>query len=275
MSQQFSTPASTQTSSQAPQTLQTPPALSPLLIHLAGYATLLILMTAITRWFSRKRADKQATLASLADTQTDTQTPDTQTLDSLRFAQPLQCLAYGKQLERAGLYEAALAVYESGLQDYPNDFRLWHERGLVLAKLQRFEAAIASYDQAYQINPRQRDLAHERGDALLQLGRYSEAIDSFDIYLKYDAHNPHILADRGYALMRLGCYEAALDSLEQVLNNNRWNRNAQIYARRYHIEALRQSGQLKAALESARIAMKQHPEAQFEAEYEALQRQLG
>jgi tetratricopeptide (TPR) repeat protein len=273
MSQQFSTPASAQTGSQAPQTPQMPsaPALSPLLVHLAGYATLLILITAITRWVRRKRAAPQVTLASeLADTQIDTQT-----LDSLRFAQPLQCLAYGKQLERAGLYEAALAVYESGLQDYSNDFRLWHERGLVLAKLQRFEAAIASYDQAYQINPRQRDLAHERGDALLQLGRYSEAIDSFDIYLKYDAHNPHILADRGYALMRLGCYEAALNSLEQVLNNNRWNRNAQIYARRYHIEALRQSGQLKAALESARIAMKQHPEAQFEAEYEALQRQLG
>jgi tetratricopeptide (TPR) repeat protein len=94
----------------------------------------------------------------------------------LPFTQSLQWLGYGKQLENAKDLEGAISVYEQGLKQHPNDFRLWHERGLALAKHQRFETAIESYDRAYELRPDCRDLAHERGDALLQLERYKEAM---------------------------------------------------------------------------------------------------
>jgi len=65
----------------------------------------------------------------------------------LPFTQSLQWLGYGKQLENAKNLEGAIAVYEQSSEQHPNDFQLWHERGLALAKQQRFEAALESYDQ--------------------------------------------------------------------------------------------------------------------------------
>lgn len=230
---------------------------SPALIQLAGSGLILLLAAVLSKWRSRPHP-KPASAPTIQ--------PERQ--------QPLQWIGYAKRLEQLGDRQAAVALYDQALQAHPTDPRLWHERGLALAKLQQFEAAIESYDRAYQIRPQQRDLAHERGDALLQLGRYSEAIDSFDIFLQYVPNNGHVLADRGYALMQLGCYQEALKSIERALSRP-WEPGTQVQARRYQIEALRRSGQIEAALAAAQIAAKQHPEAEFGAQYAALKQQLG
>ncbi|HTL88690.1 MAG TPA: tetratricopeptide repeat protein [Leptolyngbya sp.] len=190
----------------------------------------------------------------------------------LPFTQSLQWLGYGKQLENAKNLEGAIAVYDQGLEQHPHDFRLWHERGLALAKHQRFEAAIASYDQAYKLRPDCRDLAHERGDALLQLGRYEEAIVSLNGFLRYAPDSSHVLSDRGFALYQLGRYAEALRSLNAAIQSAQRDPNALNYARYYRIESLRQLGQLSAALEACQEAVKQNP--QFQAQYEAVQAQI-
>ncbi len=192
-----------------------------------------------------------------------------------RFTQALQWVAYAKEQGRSQGYEAAIAIYNRALSDYPDDFRLWHERGLALAKLQRFEAAIASYDRAYALQPNQRDLAHERGDALLQLGRYEEAIVSLDTFLRHDPGNAHVLTDRGYACYQLNRPEEALRSLNQVLQNERRDRASLARAHYYQIEALRQMKQFEAALRSSQAAIKQHSEEVFKAQHAALKRQMG
>ncbi len=192
-----------------------------------------------------------------------------------RFTQALQWIAYAKEKERSQHYEDAIGIYNRGLSDHPDDFRLWHERGLLLAKLQRFEMAIESYDRAFALQPKQRDLAHERGDALLQLERYEEAIASLDMFLRYVPGNAHGLTDRGFAYYQLERYEEALQSLNQVLKTERRDRISLMRAHYYQIEALRQLGQFKAALESSQIAIEQHPEEFFKAQYNDLKRQLA
>jgi tetratricopeptide (TPR) repeat protein len=237
------------------------PSIPPALIHLTGTGLILLMVAGLSKWLNRSPVKV---------------VPAPPQSERLNLQQPLQWIGYAKQFERAGDYESALRLYDQALQHYPSDYRLWHERGLILAKLQRFEAALASYDRAYAIYPQQRDLAHERGDTLLQLGRYSEAIDSFDIFLQYLPNNGHVLADRGYALMQLGCYHEALQSIEQVLSR-RWEpAGVQIQARRYQIEALSRSGQLESAFAAAQTAVQQYPDAtEFSAQYTALRQQLG
>ncbi|MBF2029833.1 MAG: tetratricopeptide repeat protein [Oscillatoriales cyanobacterium C42_A2020_001] len=193
----------------------------------------------------------------------------------LTFTQALQWVSYGKELERKEQYEAAIAVYDRGLNQHPNDFRLWHERGLALAKLQRFEQALESFNHAYALRPNDRDLAHERGDTLLQLEQFEQAIASFDRYLKYDPDSAHILADRGYALYRLDRYEEALRSLNQVLKVERRDRYSLIRAHYYQIESLRQLGQLEAALHSSQNAIAQHSDEHFVAQHQAIQQQIS
>lgn len=192
-----------------------------------------------------------------------------------RFTQALQWIAYAKEQERSQHYEDAIATYNRGLSDFSDDFRLWHERGLLLAKLQRFESAIESYDRAYALQPKQRDLAHERGDALLQLKRYEEAIVSLDTFLRYAPGNAHVLTDRGYAFYQLDRFEEALQSLNQVLKTERRDRNSLIRARYFQIETLRQLGRFEAALRSSQEAMKQHSEELFKTQHDALKRQIA
>lgn len=186
--------------------------------------------------------------------------------------QALQWLGHGKQLENTKDLEGAIAAYEEGLKHYPNDFRLWHERGLALAKHQRFEAALESYDRAYALRPDCRDLAHERGDALLQLERYEDAISSLNLFLRYVPNNAHVLGDLGFAHYKLGRYEEALNLLNASISNAQGDPYSMNYARHYQIKTLEKLGELRQALQAAEVAMRYNPE--FKAQYEALQARL-
>ena len=218
---------------------------------LGGEITLLMLGS-IVGWLvvRRRNSPKKRSLSTNRDT-LDRNQP--------HFTQVLQFVASAKALEKSQQYDEAIAVYDRGLTDFPDDFRLWHERGLLLAKLQLFEAALSSYNRAYELKPHQPDLAHERGDALLQLKRYKEAIASFDIFLRYYPYNAHVLADKGYALYCLGQYEAALKVLNQALKHAFHDRNTSAYARFYQIESLLELRQFDAAKAASQKAMKLYP----------------
>lgn len=205
----------------------------------------------------------------------DRSQPELDPYQPLPFTQPLQWLGYGKQLENAKNLEGAIAVYEQGLKQHPNEFRLWHERGLALAKHQRFEAALESYDRAYELRPDCRDLAHERGDALLQLGRYEDAIASLEFYLRYVRESAHISSDIGMAQYRLGRYEDALRSLNAAINSAQRDPYSLTQARYYQIESLRQLGRLNEAFQAAKAGMRESADPYFKAQYEALQSQSG
>ncbi len=194
--------------------------------------------------------------------------------NSPSFTQALQWVGYGKELEQKEQYEAAIAVYDQGLIQHPDDFRLWHERGLAFAKLQQFESALDSFDQAYRLRPHDSNLAHERGDTLLQLERFEAAIASFDICLRYTPDSAHILVDRGYALCRLQRFEEALQCLNPVLKTERRDRSSLIQAHYYQIEALRHLGQLEAALQSCQKAIEQYGDESFTAQREAIRQQI-
>ncbi len=190
--------------------------------------------------------------------------------------QVLQWLSDAKALEYSKQYEGAITIYDQALNYYPQDYRLWHERGLAFAKLQQFEAAIASYDCAYKLRPNQRDLAHERGDALMELERYEEAILIFDVYLRYDPYSHHVLTDRGYALYQLGRYEEALRSLKHFITSDKRDRDSSQRASNYRILCLQALGQLETALQEAQQAIKRYPEDDwFKTEYETLLPQIA
>jgi tetratricopeptide (TPR) repeat protein len=191
----------------------------------------------------------------------------------LNFSQALQWVAYAKTVQKSKQYDEAVAIYDQGLIHHPNDFRLWHERGLALALLERFEEAIESYDRAYKIKPRQQDLAHERGDALLMLERYEEAIASFNVYLQYSPKTFHVIADKGYALFKLNRFEEALPLLNSVLNSHE-EPNSKARAHYYQIASLQGLGALEEALKSSQTAMRLYSQEYFEAQNKALKQKI-
>jgi tetratricopeptide (TPR) repeat protein len=247
--------------------LSTSPPASPSAPMLSWGIALLLLGIIIGSQFNRQK-NPNSTIENI-------ESLDLESLDRVRFTQSLQWVSYGKQLERQNQYEVAIAVYDKGLGHHPNDFRLWHERGLAFAKLQQFESALTSFDRAYRLRPNNPDLAHERGDTLLQLERYEDAIASYDIFLRYNPDNAHVLADRGYALCHMGQFEAALQSLNQVLKTERRDRSSLIRSHYYQIEALRHLGQLDVALRSSQTAIERYADEHFEAQCEAIRQQIA
>jgi tetratricopeptide (TPR) repeat protein len=190
---------------------------------------------------------------------------------------PTQLLRYieaAKRYEYENNYKQAIATYEAGLEDYPNDYRLWHERGLAFAKLRQFKDAIASYDRAYALRPDLRDLAHERGDALLELDRYEDAIASLDIFLRYEPNSSHVWTDRGYALYRLGRYPEAVECLKRAQSIKFSGQPGEsVRNRYYHIMALYYDGQIEAAKTAVTAARREHPDhPDFKELYAKLQR---
>lgn len=194
-------------------------------------------------------------------------------LAQLRFSQARQWVNYASTFKKSKQYDRAITIYDQGLTNHPNDFNLWHERGRVLALLERFEEAIESYDCAYAINSLQHDLAHERGDALLMLNRYEEAIDSFELCLRFHPQDTHILSDLGYALYKLNRFEEALKVLNSVLQYEQ-NSPSTARAHYYQIASLQELGALEVALKSSQVAMRYHTEEYLDKQYESLRQKI-
>jgi tetratricopeptide (TPR) repeat protein len=251
---------------------ENPPILPPAFPS-AGWSVVLLLLGGTIGWqlalrHSRKRSSGAATIS---DAVSNHQSQDPA---QPNFSQALQWVAYAQTFQKSKQYEEAVAIYDRGLIQHPNDFHLWHERGLTLALLERFEEAIESYDRAYEINPTQRDLAHERGDALLELGRYEEAIASFKVYSRYEPKSIHILSDWGYALYKLNRYEEALQLLNSVLNFHEKDSTSKERAHYYKIASLQALGELEVALESSQTAMRLYSQEYFKAQNEALKQEI-
>jgi tetratricopeptide (TPR) repeat protein len=237
-----------------------------------GWSVALLLVGGMIGWqlalrHTRKTSSYSAT-ASDAANNNQSQNPA-----QLDFSQALQWVAYAKTLQKSKQYEEAVAIYDQGLVHHPNDFRLWHERGLALALLERFEEAIASYDCAYKIKPHQQDLAHERGDALLMLERYEEAVASFNVYLEYYPKTFHVIADKGYALFKLNRFEEALPLLNSVLNSKE-EPDLKAYAHYYQIASLQELEALGEALKSSQTAMRLYPQKYIKTQNETLKQKI-
>jgi tetratricopeptide (TPR) repeat protein len=238
-----------------------------------GWSVPLLLLGGLVGWqlalrHSRKMSSGSATIPETASNDRS------QDPAQLNFSQALQWVAYAQPFQKSKRYDEAVAIYDRGLIKHPNDFRLWHERGLTLALLERFEEAIESYDRAYEIKPTHKELAHERGDALLELGRYEAAIASFEVYLRFEPKSIHILSDWGYALYKLNRFEEALQLLNSVLNAYGKDPNSKERAHYYQIASLQSLGELEAALQSSQAAMRLYSQEHFEAQNEALKQEL-
>lgn len=243
-----------QSSSISPR-LELPPSLPPAVLWGGGFWVLVIGLVMGKQLFKPKASSAPAQL------------PD---LDQLNFQQAMQWLGFGKQLEGAKQYEAAVSVYDKGLAQYPDDYRLWHEKGLALARLERFAEALACYNSALKLKPDDPGLLHERADTLLELEQYDQAIAGFDRCLRYSPGLGHFLIDRGYALLHLKRPQAAQENLRQALQSPQLSPQEIRRARYYYIEALKLNGQLAEALTQSQAALSKHPEDYFQSQHEAL-----
>lgn len=132
----------------------------------------------------------------------------------------------GLKLERAfalhqqGKAAEARAAYLDLLRSNPNDPRVLHLLGLLVARMGQPARGQELIGQALRIDPR-RMLAHrDLGNLLLQSGQFAHALASYDRALALKPGQADILDNRGTALRMMNRLEEALESHDRALSAN-------------------------------------------------------
>jgi tetratricopeptide (TPR) repeat protein len=123
----------------------------------------------------------------------------------------------GVCLERLGLTIEALAVFNSILATYPDEYPASLARGNLLLGLKHYGAAVKDFNQAVKLRPDSTEAFHLQGLALRFLDQYADAIVSYSRVLELDPKHADALANRGYASKRLGKFDAALADYEAAV----------------------------------------------------------
>jgi tetratricopeptide (TPR) repeat protein len=126
-------------------------------------------------------------------------------------------LKRAEQDYKAGNIPAALDLYDSAIEQTPNDAHLLRTRGLLRGKLDDFEGAIGDFDLALRASPNSYPVLFNKGLALLKLARYGEALECFDDALKREPKDAELLAARGFALDGLGRLEDSVRAFDASL----------------------------------------------------------
>lgn len=175
---------------------------------------------------------------------------------------------FAEALERLGLYEKALDVYEVGMETFNDEKPFCLGRGQVLTKLGKYEAAIVDIERAIEMYPKIITLSHSMGISLHGLGKYEDAINAYDreielLKWRLDTCDPKnslfskimdylksnlvaVFCDKAHGLYILGLYEEAIEAYDEAININ--PNNAIIWYNRG--VSLIKSGKLKASLNS-------------------------
>ena len=123
----------------------------------------------------------------------------------------------------------AIYYFTKALQNYPNDFFIYFQRGLARYENGDINGSIEDYTKSINLNPFNREAYNNRGVAYSILGEYKKAISDFNNALhetkSYENEND-ILENLAYAKFSYGDYSGAKEDYLKVIKNNPSNSNA-------------------------------------------------
>lgn len=107
----------------------------------------------------------------------------------------------GDRSRDRGDFVNAAAAYLSHLEEHPEDFDIWVQRGNCLKDCGDHEAALDSYNRALLLKPKDADLYLQLGHLHKLMQKFGDAADFYAKALEYDAGN--VAAERELQVLRL------------------------------------------------------------------------
>lgn len=135
----------------------------------------------------------------------------------------------GEAYMTLGLYEKAIADFNSAIRLDKTHVRSYKSKGLAYAKMGFLQDALESFHQAIAVNPRDAELYNNRGIVYADLGLHHHALDDFNKALMLNAADADIFYNRGVAFNDLGLHQQAFDDFNRAIHLNRNHPDAYNY----------------------------------------------
>ncbi|MGB3404807.1 MAG: tetratricopeptide repeat protein [Microcoleaceae cyanobacterium] len=117
-------------------------------------------------------------------------------------------------------WQAAIAHYQSLIQQRPNCREAYLELGNVFFHLEQWLEAIDSYQQAIQSQPQLPQAYHNLGDALSKLQRWEEAVTAYQQAIELNPKFSWSYNNLGDGLLQLGRWQEAAEAYQQGIKLN-------------------------------------------------------
>ncbi len=116
-----------------------------------------------------------------------------------------------------GNRKAAIQLYETLFEKYPNSSSAWYAKGLALSRLRIYDEAMNCFDRALSIDKNYAAAWYAKGLIALEIERNDEAMNCFDRALSIDKNYAAAWYAKGLALSRLRIYDEAMNCFRRSL----------------------------------------------------------
>lgn len=125
----------------------------------------------------------------------------------------------GRSLYLLGRHKAAIEVYDEAQRICPNEWELWHQKGLCFTYLKVYESAISCFQQANSIE--RHDVSYmQLGKIYTMQGDMAAAIQVLSEALEFSPENCEILTTIGLLHLQQGNNSRAFDYLGNSLTHD-------------------------------------------------------
>ncbi len=126
----------------------------------------------------------------------------------------------GDALYEGEEYEKAAEVYQKGVEQYPENYKLVKSLANSKHKLDLFDEAIKWYDAAEKINDSDADLFYARGAAKVFKEEYKKAIKDFEKSIELDPSVPEVFYFKGFSNYELSRYKESVSDYSEAIRLN-------------------------------------------------------
>ena len=114
-------------------------------------------------------------------------------------------------------YDFDIAKYSREIEEHPDNYRAYNNRGIVYQKKGLHHLSIADFNKVLELNPFFVLAYVNRGNAHQEVGEYESAVADLNKAIELDPDNSMAYNNRGFTFMLMGRYEDAERDIRKSL----------------------------------------------------------
>ena len=125
--------------------------------------------------------------------------------------------AKGRMLLGREKWDEAIESFTRVIEQDPNDFQAYNNRGFAYQGKGEYDHAIKDYDKVIELEPNNATVYYHRGAAYQGKGKYDRAIKDYDKAIKLKLNNAEVYTNRGTTYQEKGEFDRAIEDYDKAI----------------------------------------------------------